>query len=758
MRLSCRRRLHLLRVDILALFLLFTTLSVSQEYLNNFSPSAKSVGLGYSGVVDVYDASALYWNPAALSVARYSQGLLSVHEPYFINFISYSHFVPKYGSFAVSFSSTHSDSNAVSFGSAGWGHQVLPHFHTGISISGMQQNEDTWGTLGIGFLYKPVTTITRPYRRGSFSRSPFIANRLTLGLSLQNLPVGKPGFDHQIRLGASYKFLPLGASVVYAHHFMSGTDSDHLGLLFHPLPQVEVYTGMKNFDSRAFSFGAGFTWDNVSVYLTYDAQRKRLAFTSGFRVGPHPHRISDRYYDRALDALRNKDKRAALQHVEYALIYDVDNKKAADLNRLLIPNIKSENRKIDSLLYSAQNYQSQQRFLNAAEEYLKILKIDPQNAAAREAIAMLRPKINMEAERWYLQGVQHYENGEIPRAEQIFESIILVKPDHYASKLYLDKIQEFYQKQAEQHYFAGLGYYSQRKLDLAREEFEKALRIMPNYQDANHYLNRISEEKSQNINRINALLNEAYQKEQNGAWKSALARYQDVLRIQPDHAQALEKTRELRRRIDNYVARHYNRGINAFNNNDVARAKSEFATVLIMDPTHAGAQQYMNRLSARSSGRSTNYVERAQQHYDEGNWDAAIMMADSALAVNPNTAEAQELKTLAQSYREEEQWLLMAKAEYNRGNYLTAMEHLDKVIERNPENLEARELRETCQTRLNERVDEYFNRGIQLYTEEKYEEAIKIWDVVLRINPFHKGAADYKEKARERLDALESLP
>ncbi len=757
MRLSCRRMRHV-RIQTLSLLLFLSTISVSQEYLNNFSPGAKSVGLGYSGVVEVYDATALYLNPAALSVPRYPQGLLSIHEPHFINYLSYSHFVPRYGSFALSFSSTHSDTNAISFGSVGWGLQVLPDFHTGISISSMQQGPETWGTLGIGFLYKPVTSITRPYRSHSLFRSPYIANRLTIGITLQNLPIGKPGFDHQIRIGASYKFLPVDATLVYAHHFMSGEDTDHFGVLLNPLLQVEVYAGMKNFNSRYFSFGSGFTWDNISVYLTYDSQTERLAFTTGIRIGPHPHRISAQYYDRALAALRDKNKRTALEQVEYALIYDSDNKKAADLNRLLIPNIKSENRKIDSLLYSAQAYQNQQRFLSAAEEYLKILKIDPQNAAAQEAIAMLRPKINMEAERWYLQGVKHYEDGEIARAEQIFESIILVKPDHYASKLYLDKIKEHYYKQAEQHYFAGLGFYSQRKLDLAKSEFEKALRIVPDYEDANHYLNRIAQERSQNLDRISSLLAEANQKEQTGAWKSALARYQDILRIQPDHAIALEKTRELRMRIDNYVASHFNRGVSAFNNGDISRAKSEFATVLVMDPDHSGAQQYMNRISFNASGRSTSYMERAQYYYQRENWDAAISMADSALAVNPNTPEAHNLKNRAQNYLQVEQLLLMAKAEYNRGNYLTAMEHLEEVIAQDADNLEALELRENCQARLSERVDEYFNRGIELYTEEKYKDAIKIWDVVLRINPYHKGAADYKQKARERLDALESLP
>ncbi len=726
--------------------------------MDSYSPGALSIVLGRSGVVEVYDPSALYWNPASMAVRHNPQGFLSIHEPYQVKYLGYSHFTPKHGVFAVSYASTAASKEAVSFGSLGWARQLAPGFFGGLSISGMEQQEAGWGTLGVGLLFKPKSSISRPYKKDAFSRSPYVMDRLTLGFSIQNLPIGRSDFFHQIRIGASYKLLQGGPTLVYAHHFMPNRDSDHVGLLIEPAPSVQVYAGFENFDSNTFAFGAGFSWENIAVQLAYDEMSKRLVFSATVRIGAHPKIIAGNYYDRALKAVKQKDKRAALELCQYSLIYDDNYKKSADLKRLLITIIEKENVIIDSLLLTAQTFQNQRSFLNAAAQYLKILKIDPNNKEAREAIAMIRPKVNIDAERWYLQAVDYYDKGDIDRAAEIFESIILVRPDHFGSKNYLKKINAYYLKQAEQHYFAGLGFYSQHKLDQAEAEFRKALEISPGYEDASNYLSRISQERQQSRNRIATLLEQANQKESRGAWKSALGLYEEVLRIRPDHSLALARTADLKRKLESYANRYYRRGVSAYNAGNFAKARQHFQTALSMQPSHAGARRYLQRIASTTTDKTATFIEQAQKYYEQGNWTQAATMADSALAVNPESAEALSIKTQINDMMQVEKLLDTAKDSYSSGKYLEAMQLLDQILENDKNNLVARELLQDCQQKLYDRVDDYFNRGIELYTEEKYAEAIRMWDIVLRINPYHKGALDYKKRAKERMDALESLP
>lgn len=761
MRSLCDRK-HLSLAAFCFFFTLIFTLSPTptpaQDDLNLFSPGAFATGIGRSGVVETFDPSALYWNPAAIAVRHYPQAVMSIHEPYHLNYLGYSHFTPTLGTFALSYAATSSAKTAIQSGGLGWGYQIAPGFYGGISIARMQQQDAVWGTLGVGLLYKPVRSSLRRSHSTSLLESPFIEDRLSVGLTIQNLPLGASEFDHTIRLGASYKLLHNGPTLVYAHHFMPSKGTDHFGLLITPAVSVQIYAGIENFDSNTFSFGAGYEWDNVDVQMTFNSISKRLIFSTRFRIGKNPGTIADNYYNRAISAVKQKDKREAMRLCRYSLIYDENFRKSAELQQLLLPILAREDVTIDSLLNAALAFQNQQQFLNAAAQYLKILKIDSNNKEAREAIAMIRPKVNIDAERWYVQAVNSYEKGDIDRAAEIFESIILVRPDHFGSKNYLKKINDYYLKQAEQHYFAGLGYYSQHKLNQAEEEFRTALEIAPNYEDAAAYLSRIARARSQNKDRIQTLLQRAQQNEAQSEWKIALGVYENILQIQPDHALALAKAAELKRRLARNAQRYYTRGVSAFNAGDFQKAEQLFRTALSMQASHAGARRYLRKIAATATDKSDALITEAQNFIDQGEWQKAAVTADSALAINPDSEAASEIKSTAAGMIQAEKLLSTARDQYAEGRYLDAMESLDKLLEINKEDSAANELLKECQKQLYARVDDYYNRGIELYTEEKYQQAIRMWDFVLRINPYHKGALDYQKKARERMEALESLP
>lgn len=760
MRSVCKRgNIYLFKIKLCIVYILFLSLSVvlAQKNLNRFTPGAKAIGIGQSGVVGIYNASSLYWNPAALGVIKSPQGTFAVHEPFLLNYLGYSHFFPGYGSLALGFSSTDKNKDAVNFGSIGWGMPLLHGFYGGFSFSGVQQNKDEWGTIGLGFMLKPHYSLLHKVRANDILNSPWIAERLTLGICFQNVPLAGQGHDHQIRLGGSYKFTPYGPTLIAAHHFLSDKDTQHIGFLFSPFPSLDIFTGLKDYNPECFAFGTGINWENININLTYNAESKRLTFSASLRVGPHPNNLADQHYSLAKRALQVKDKRAALVHSNYALAYNDNHKNAFDLKNMLEPLIKSENQKIDSLLLSAEIFKNRELYISAAAQYLKVLKINPKNKPAQEAIAMIRPKVNIHTEKWYLQGVNYFNQGEMQKAKEIFESIVLVRPDHIGSNDYLKKINDYFYNQAEQHFYTGLGYYSQRKLKLAESEFRKALEIVPHYQDASDYIERIAREKTENNLQIINLLRDAQQVENRGAWKTAKEKYQQILEVQPNHPQARRKIIELSQKIQAYINRNYNRGVQAYQDGDYAKAKNFFRTVLTMDPSHTGAQNYLQRITESTDDRTHSYYETAQNYIEQGHLDRAISLIDSLLLINPDYSEAAALREKATNLLEAEQLLGSAKTEYDRRNYLQAMELFNQVIEKDPNNLEALELRENCQLRLNERVDEYFNRGIQLYTEEKYEEAIQIWDIVLRINPYHRGAIEYKERAQERLRALETL-
>lgn len=724
---------------------------------DNFAPGARAIGLGYSGVVENYDVSALYWNPAALAIKRAPQGYVSTHDPFTLNYFGYSHFIPKWGTVAASVSTHGQTDQRMQTATLGWAHEIGSHFAVGINVNGSKQFGESWSTFGLGVLYRPIRSI-HPSNRPSFSQSPFIADRLSLGVLFSNIPLGRQMTHHQIRFGISYKVMRSGPAFVYARHFSAMDDTDHFGLLFNPTPKVHIYAGMLNFNSQHFSLGGGFEWDNIEVNVTYDALSQRLSLSTGFRIGDDPQNIADRYYDQAIEALRQRDKKEALRLCEYSQIYDNNNARAYNLEKRLMPFIVRENQQIDSLLTAAHSLENQGGFLSAAAQYLKILKIDPNNSEARDAIAMIRPKVNLDVERWYEQAVEAYNAGKIERAKELFEAITLVRQDHFGSINYLNKIESYYTKMAEQHYYAGLGYYSQRKLDMAETEFNKALDINPNFDEASDYLHRIKNERLNNRRRISSLLTEAQRYEANQEWRSALEAYREILNLQSDHAGALKKQQELNALISSQAERYYERGKTAYDNGNYDRALELFNAALSLQPSHSAARRYRNSISSSQNGRSRQYVERAQTAAEQGRWRDTISMADSALALDPSHSEASALKKDASLQLNVADLFKQAQAAQFAGLYLDALELYNAVLEKDPDHAEAKKGYEECQTVLNSQVDEMFSRGIQLITEDKYQEAINLLDTVLKINPYHKGALEYKQKAQESLDILENLP
>jgi len=746
---------------LLILLLSLTSLVFSQSKLLSFSPGARSLGLGRTGVVDINDPSALYWNPAILGALHSSQAIVAFHEPFLLSYSAYSHYFPLYGSFAVHTGKTHQGEDAIEFAGFGWGSQLGQHFYAGFSLNALQIGKEGWTTGGFGILFKPTWNpfTAQDSLRKSVLSSPLISDRLSLGLSVQNIPFVVSDYDHQIRLGASYSLTSYGPQIIYAYHFQRGQDTAHMGLVSSPLKNFKIFVGVQNFEPSQLAFGFEFSRDNLIVALAYDKVTDRLAVSTQFRIGPSEQSLAASAANRAKKLLQQGDRRGALMAGRRALAYDPKGQpEIARMVAQLDPAIKAENLHIDSLLAVAKAFEKKGWYINAAVNYMKILHLDPRNKNAEMALQLIRPKVNIYTEKLYQLGVKYFEKGDYKQARGIFESILFVRHDHQGSKSHLEQIDEIYRKQAEEHYFTGLGFYSQRNLDRAEEEFKTALQFLPNYSDAIEYLNRIKEDRKKNARKVSDLLSQAQSAEKRNQWLQALQKYRNVVQLDPDNARAKAKIIQLQRMINSIAAQQYSRGERAFKNGDIKTAQRAFRAVLSIRPGHAGARHYLTLISESTNDKAQRYMRLARDYFQNQKWESALAVLDSVLSISPNSASARELREKALSKISTEKILERAKSEYLSGQYLTALEKFNDVLQRDPNNPDALELREQCQIRLNELVDDYFNRGIQLYTEEKYKEAIAEWEKVLNINPYHKGALEYKKKAKERLQALGRLP
>ena len=748
------KRKHILA---LLLFLIPSLSAFSQRRLLEFAPGPKSLGLGQSGVVDVYDPSALYWNPASLAALRSSQGMVAVHDPFLMNFAGYAQYLPMRGAFAVNFAKTDQTKDAIKMASFGMGFRLGRHFQTGVSLSGLQLRDEGWTTLGVGFLFKPESSpVAAINKAGGILSSRFIADRLAIGLCVQNIPLVVSDYDHQIRLGASYSFSKFGPKINYAHHFHRDKDTSHYGISVLASEHFNLFAGAEYYDadSLSFAFGAGLKISNLAFNMAYDTELKRVVFSAAIRIGTEPDRLAEQNVERARKLMNTGDKRAALVEGEKALLLNPKNKRALELVRTVFPIVKAEDDKVDSLLQMGKESEQKRWFINAASEYLQVLKLDPDNVRAKMAIKRIRNEVNVHAEKYFQIGVKYFNDGKIEFAKNIFSAIASVRPEHKGTQEYLKKIRGIYAKEAEDHYYTGLGYFSQRNYDKAEEEFRAALDIVPQYNDAQKYLDRIDEARKQNRSQIATLLADAERFERRGSLRSAQVRYQKALNIEPGDPLVMQKLNVLNKRINVYIKNQYRRGEREYRNQNYKSAAKFFRAVLAIEPGHRGARRYLRLISKASHGKSNAYVDRARQEISAGHLQQAIAILDSALSVNPNLKEAKDLKNQTIMRLNSSQLIENAKSQYLSGHYLDALETFNQILKNDPSNQDAQDYRKLCQSKLNDKVDDFFNRGIRFYTEEKYQLAIDEWNKALKINPYHKGSLEYKKRAQDRLEAL----
>lgn len=152
------------------------------------------------------------------------------------------------------------------------------------------------------------------------------------------------------------------------------------------------------------------------------------------------------------------------------------------------------------------------------------------------------------------------------------------------------------------------------------------------------------------------------------AYKRALSRYaqgylveaymqaNQILAVAPWHhpAKLLAKRIETefkhmensaqREQLQAQVDDHFTRGEQFFQVDDLMRSRREFQAILALQPDHMGAKTYMNRIDERFQSLTEKFYDMAIQAFAVQDFAQAGELAEKVLTLNPDHAEARELK------------------------------------------------------------------------------------------------------------------
>jgi tetratricopeptide (TPR) repeat protein len=733
-----------------------------QSLFQNDGVTARTVGLGGPHLLGPSDATATLWNPASLAGLREGEFILTSNRLFEFSVVGVAGFWPSAGSVGVTLARFPMRSSKLERLSAAWAYSPTQAFSVGLSLHGsrFQFQKEEYTTSSISLVWHPLggrLPLSRdPYHAYLFNvpQPPF---PLALAVQASDLPLGRKGLDRYYVASAAAHIGAGGPGLFASFEWRQQENSTRLGFTSPVIHHLAFYAGISDFTAKNTAFGLAALGDGYSFDVVYSFAQEKILTVFAFRLGPKPGERARRHLSRGMALARSTNFRQALNQFKNYFTYESENLNARNVANFLADQVRKEDEKIQKLLAEAMAFEKKFKYVDAAVKYLAVLEINREDATARYRLARLEPSLDYYIQQQYTNGRQLFEEGNYTQARKIFENISLVRSNYADVKDYLNRIEDLQRKAAEKAFLRGLGYYSQQSYLKAQEDFQLALSLSPNYEEAQSYLDKAQTALQQQQAQINRLLNEAGRLSQQQQFTRAYSTYREVLDLDPQNETARQQMSELQSRIDAFTSEKIQTATRAFDRGDYNQVKELCQQILVVAPRHEEASALLQRLDQMNNRRVDELVRRGTDYLEAKEWNRAVEEFDKALSLDPRNKIAQQKRQEAIAQSDIQQLFAQAQALYNRGQFSQAMALYRSILERDANYTAARNKIDECQRQINAQIDKFFNLGLKYYAAEDYENAIREWEQALLLNPNHKQSLEYKQQAQQRLDALRKL-
>lgn len=765
---DCRRRQparagRVAAASVLALLLAGANLQ-AQSLFDNDGRAARLTGMGGAHLIAAPDPLATAWNPALLSALREAQFALSIDQAFTVSSAGAVGFWPAVGGVGASVMKLSDGSRELERLSLGWGKTWAPFFSLGLALhgnrAGRQADEETFTTTTVGLILHPFggrLPVSEELGSRVAFNSPLSPYRFAVAVQASDIALGDRRLRTYYKSSMALRPGTRAPSLFASLEWQDDDPFSRLGLAVPVFPNFALYSSLIDFKSRRSAVGLTLLSERYAFDLTYSFADERLRGGMSLRLGPSPVSRAQQHYEEGTRLAEAQNYRAALRQMRHYRVYEPEDAKLRQLLRALEIKVDSEDRQIQKLIGEARAYEHKHWYISAALNYLQVLKMDRRHAHARNRLAVLQPRLDIYLNQLYTRGVQAFEEGNYEVAHKAFDNILLVRPNYPRVESYLAQLRELRAKQAEEIFLRGLGYYSQKNYRKAISAFEEALSLSPQHEEALATLEKARAGLQQQQKQNDQLFAQAQRWQQRQQYLTAYNLYRQILNNDPEYEAARREIQALQGRIDEFIAARMQAGERAFQQGDLAAAAEHFQAILNMSPGHREAAAYRQRLAEAKRTRLEGLMRNALSLFDARLWQRAVEAFERVLDLDPTNKFAVSKRNEALSMINLKDLYEQGERYYNRGQFLQAMELFDRVLARDPNHAEAKRYLDNAQRQLNFVIEQHFNRGLSHYANEDYDNAIKEWDRVLALNPDHAQSLQYREQARQKLEALQKL-
>ncbi len=285
---------------------------------------------------------------------------------------------------------------------------------------------------------------------------------------------------------------------------------------------------------------------------------------------------------------------------------------------------------------------------------------------------------------------------------------------------------------------------------------------------------------------IKKLLQEGQDLFSSGQYFQALVKFQQVLELDKANPEALDMVDETKARMDEirekemqqelskiqverqrkdveaYVEAHVNKGLDYMKQGDYVKAINEWNLALQRQPNSEQIKGYITNARKELLNRINKMIAKADELARKGKYGEADQLLRQALLLSENDAARQEeirkriaqLETQLNVYDYYQQGLVAYRSE----NWKEAMINFEKALKLNPKDPKIRAYYQDAERhalardqKMTPEMLEKFNTGVKLYVDDRLEEAIKVWEDLLKEQPYNKKIIDAIDSAKKQL-------
>ncbi|HEX5132814.1 MAG TPA: hypothetical protein VFX92_10035 [Candidatus Krumholzibacteria bacterium] len=581
---------------------------------------SRGIGLGSGFVSLADDASAVYWNPAALKNAGSTQ-FMAMYMPLYGDFTGadYTYFGFVYptlsaGAFGVGYARVGTTFDRYDDRSSPLGEGNYSESQLLFTYAFERQSGWFLGSLAMGASFKINRQIVDPYSSTApgvdigFRWVPDAAKSLSVGVNLQDVV----GAQYKLVFESDKVYRTIMAGAGWTRRFENG--SALRLMLQYDLPEVadsRFHAGAEYAFSKFISLRAGYDNDIVTFGLGVGAFNYGLdyAFYSRDGAGSNQAVTFTARFGETLD-----EKRA-----------EIAEQRAAEERALIQRAFEA---RVAAHRSKARELEQQNDYAGALSEWQIVLEYEPDDAPARAAAAAAREQVLQEQAAQvrdvenqaiirtrFARGLDLFNENDMLGARAEWRAVLEIDPENEGAHEYMARTQTKIDEAVRTHMTRAAAMEADGRLTEAIAEWNNVQQYDPDNAAAKSAIERmrtriqsVSQDyaTAQRRLRIVTLYDDALRDYNAARYTDAMTKLNELLSLQPDHADAKRLQALTKRRVtpltDQEKARVrelYLAGMQHFSRDEYAQAITEWEKILEIDPTNESVQRSIDEARER---------------------------------------------------------------------------------------------------------------------------------------------------------------